>query len=211
REGSQVVLVPSLGPPPVKVPDVVGMTLGKAKRALERVGLELGEPTERYDEKIAEGNVIEQRPPAKDKIPEGSTVEVVVSKGPTPQPVPKVVGETQGSAESILGATWVVRTETEYSPDVPRGRVISQSPDPKTKLQPGETVTIVVSLGPKTFPAPNLVGMTRDAAIAKIRSLGLVPQAIELPGATGQLTVASQLPLAGATVKAGSRIAIYVA
>jgi len=211
REGSQVVLVPSLGPPPVKVPDLVGKTVAEARRALERVGLELGEPTERYDDKIAEDRVIEQSVPAKDKTPQGSTVDLVVSKGPAPEPVPRVVGETQGTAESILGATWVVEVEPKYSDEVDRGLVISQSPDPRSKLQPGETVTIVVSLGPRQFPAPNLVGMTKDAAIGKIRSLGLVPQAIELPGATGQLTVATQLPLAGATVRAGSTITIYVA
>ncbi|HEX5949961.1 MAG TPA: PASTA domain-containing protein, partial [Actinomycetota bacterium] len=210
REGSQVVLVPSLGPPPVKVPDLVGKTVADARRELERVGLELGKPTGRYDDKIAEDRIVEQSVPAKDKIPQGSTVEVVVSKGPAPQPVPKVTGETQASAESILGARWVVDVETEYSDDVPRGRVISQAPEPKTKLQPGETVRIVVSLGPRQFPAPNLLGMTRAAAIARIRSLGLVPAAIELPGATGELTVATQLPLAGEMVRAGSTITIWV-
>ena len=66
------------------------------------------------------------------------------------------------------------------------------------------------SLGPREFPAPNLVGMSRDAAVARIRSLGLVPNVIELPGATGDRTVATQLPVTGATVKAGTTITIYV-
>jgi serine/threonine-protein kinase len=210
REGSQVVLVPSLGPPPVKVPDLVGKTLADARRALERLGLELGEPTGRFDDKVAEDRIIEQSAPARDKIPQGSTVDVVVSKGPAPEPVPRVVGETQASAESILGARWVVDVETEFSDDVPRDHVISQAPEPRTKLQPGETVTIVVSLGPRQFPAPDLLGMSKAAAIAKIRSLGLVPAAIDLPGATGQLTVATQLPLAGEMVRAGSTITIWV-
>ena len=209
-EGAQVVLVPSLGPPPVKVPDLVGGTVAEARRALERVGLELGKPTERYDDVVAEGHVVQQSVPAKDKIPQGSTVEVVVSRGPAPEPVPKVIGETQQDAESVLGAKWVVEVETEYSDGVARERVISQRPDPRTRLQPGETVTIVVSLGPRQFPAPDLLGMAKAAAKTKIRSLGLVPAAIELPGATGQLTVATQLPLAGNMVRAGSTIKIWV-
>jgi serine protease Do len=76
--------------------------------------------------------------------------------------------------------------------------------------EPGETVTIVVSLGPERFPAPSLVGMTRDAAVAAVRELGLVPTVIELPGATGELTVATQLPVAGTTVRVGTTITIYV-
>ena len=211
REGSQVVLVPSLGPPPVKVPDLVGMTVPDARRVLEQVGLELAEPTERYDTKSPAGRIIDQSVPPKERIPQGSAVQVVVSKGPAPVPVPKVVGDTREAAETVLGANWVVNVEEEYSDDVERGRVISQTPDPKTELQPGETVTIVVSLGPREFELPSFVGMTKDAAIAEIRSLGLIPQAVEFPGAVGELTVASQVPIAGSIVRAGDRITIYVA
>jgi serine/threonine protein kinase/beta-lactam-binding protein with PASTA domain len=209
REGSQVLLIPSLGLPPVKAPDLVGLTVPKAKQALEAVNLELGEQTERYDEEFPAGQIIGQAIPAKEKTSQGSSIDVVVSRGPAPVPVPKVVGESEENARGLL-TPWVVDVEEEYSDSVERGFVISQTPDPKTKLQPGETVTVVVSLGPQEFPAPNLVGMSRDAAVAKIRSLGLVPNVIELPGATGDRTVATQLPVAGATVRAGTTITIYV-
>jgi serine/threonine-protein kinase len=209
ERGSEVVLVPSLGPPPVRVPNLVGKTIPEARAALGKVGLELGEPTERYDEEYEAGQIVGQSVPAKDRLPQGSTVDVVVSQGPAPVPVPKVVGETQENAQGLL-APWVVNVETEYSDTVERGYVISQDPQRRTKLQPGETVTIVVSLGPERFPAPNLVGMTRDAAVAAVRELGLVPTVIGLPGATGELTVATQLPVAGTTVRVGTTITIYV-
>ncbi len=211
RKGSLVVLVPSLGLPPVKMPNLVGMTVLQARKALAGIGLELAEPTERYDDKSPVGRIIEQSVPAKDRIAQGSTVEAVVSRGPAPVPVPKVIGETRETAESLLGASWVVHVDEKYSDEVERGYVISQTPDPRTELQPGETVTIVVSLGPREFELPSFVGMTKDAAIAKIRSLGLIPQAVEFPGAVGELTVASQVPVAGSIVRAGDRITIYVA
>jgi beta-lactam-binding protein with PASTA domain len=72
-------------------------------------------------------------------------------------------------------------------------------------------VSILVSLGPPVVPVPDLVGMTRDAAVARIAELGLRPSVIELPGATGELTVASQIPLAGKIVRVGTTITIYVA
>lgn len=210
REGSTVVLVPSLGPPPVRVPDLTDRTLEEARAILERRGLVLGEPTERYDERFAAGHIIGQGIGPGEKAPKGTEIAVVVSKGPEPVPVPNVIGKTREDAEAVLGATWVVDVRERYSSEVPRGSVISQTPQPKTELQPGETVTIVVSLGPRTLPVPDLAGMTRDAAVARLRELGLVPSVIELPGATGELTVATQLPLAGTVVKAGSTVTIYV-
>jgi serine/threonine-protein kinase len=204
-----VLLIPSLGPPPVKVPNLIGLTAAKAKKTLDGIDLELGRSTERYDEEFPAGQIVEQAVPAKEKIPQGSAVDVVLSRGPAPLPVPRVVGETEENARGLL-TPWVVAADTDYSDSVARGSVISQTPDPKTKLQPGQTVTIVVSLGPREFPAPDLVGMSRDAAMAEIRSLGLVPNVIDLPGATGGRTVATQLPVAGTSVKAGTTITVYV-
>lgn len=210
REGASVVLTPSLGPPPVRVPDLTDRTLEEARALLERRGLALGPPTERYDERFAAGHVISQSVEPGARVAKGSEISVVVSKGPAPVPVPSVIGKTREEAEAVLGANWVVDVRERYSDEVGRGRVISQTPRPKTELQPGETVTIVVSLGPRTLPVPDLTGMARDAAVAELRSLGLVPSVIELPGATGELTVATQLPLAGTVVKAGSTVTIYV-
>ena len=76
---------------------------------------------------------------------------------------------------------------------------------------PGNTVTIVVSLGPERFELPSFVGMSQASAVARIRELGLVPEVIELPGAVGDLTVATQLPIAGTVVRVGTTITIYVA
>jgi serine/threonine-protein kinase len=208
-EGSRVALIPSLGPPPVKVPDLVDLTVPKARTALDHAGLALEVTEEVYDETLPAGHILAQSVEAKDQAPLGSTIEVTVSKGPEPVPVPKVLGKTGEQATGLL-APWVVKVDTAYSDTVERGLVIGQDPDPKTKLQPGQTVTIVVSLGPEEFAVPSFVGMARDAAVAEIRVLGLVPQVIELPGATGELTVATQLPVAGTTVKAGTTVTIYV-
>jgi eukaryotic-like serine/threonine-protein kinase len=208
REGSLVVLVPSLGPPPVKVPDLVGKTVPEARALLSQAGLELGTPTERYDEKFPTGRIVSQGEQAKTRIPQGSTVEVVVSKGPAPVPVPKVIGQPQENAQNLLAA-WVVRVEEDYSDTVPRGDVIAQDPGPKTKLQPGQTVTITVSLGPKTFPMPDVLRMSKDAAVAKLQALGLRVAVATVTGSNGT-TVVGQIPVAGVMVKAGATVTIYV-
>jgi serine/threonine-protein kinase len=105
---------------------------------------------------------------------------------------------------------WVVNEEGEYSDGVPRGQVIAQDPGPRAKLQPGEAVTIVVSLGPKFFEVPNLVGKARTDAVAAIQALGLHASIIPVPGSNGD-TVRGQLPEAGTRVRAGSTVTLYVA
>jgi serine/threonine-protein kinase len=92
---------------------------------------------------------------------------------------------------------------------VDRGKVISQAPS-DGQLQPGKTVKLVVSLGPPTFPMPNVVGMSRDAAVAKLQSLGLRVSVAIVPGHPG-VKVVFQDPATGATVHAEDTVDIYVA
>jgi len=209
REGTNVTLTPSLGPPPVPVPDLIGKTVPEAQRQLKEARLRLGERRQAYSDRFAVGEIMEQSVPGTDQTPQGSAIDVVVSEGPSPEPVPKVIGKSVEQARGLLAA-WVVKKETRYSDAVPRGVVIDQGPNPKTELQPGQAVTIVVSLGPKFVQVPNLEGMSKDEAMARIRELGLIPQVNQVPGSNGD-TVVGQLPEAGETVRSGSTVTIYVA
>ena len=210
RTGSTVTLIPSLGPPPVPVPDLMNMTIAQAKAALAKAHLSLDPTiTRECSDQIAIGRVISQSAPAPGEAPRGSAIAITVSKGPAPVPVPNVIGKTEVQAKGLLQA-WVVKVDTRYSGTVPRGTVINQTPSPRSKLQPGLTVTIVVSLGPRTFPLPDVVGMTTDAARAKLDTLGLTVQLLPVPGATGH-TVVSMLPAANTTVHVGDRVTLYYA
>jgi serine/threonine-protein kinase len=212
EEGDRVTLIVSLGPPPVDVPDLVGLTIEAAKAALKEAKLRLGDVERGFSEEFPLDRIVDQEVAVGEQAPQGSTIDVVVSDGPAPVRVPGVVGKSREQATSLLQtAGFHVGMDERYSDEVAAGDVISQNPKQGTKLQPGQTVTIVVSLGPPRFPVPSFVGMGRDAAVAEIRSLGLVPEVIELPGAVGELTVASQLPVAGDVVRVGTTITIYVA
>ncbi len=166
--------------------------------------------TKAYDEELLAGQIVEQSVRAKDDAPFRSEIDVVVSRGPEPQPVPRVTGRTQEEATTLLqGAGFLVVVEEEFSDDVSRGRVISQRPEKGTELQPGNTVTIVVSKGPPEFPMPDVVGMTKDAAVARLTSLGLqVDVVLVKPDGS---KVVFQEPAVGATVHAGDVVHIYVA
>jgi serine/threonine-protein kinase len=210
REGSTVTLVPSLGPPPVPVPDLTGMTLDKATSALESNGLTRGVVKQVYDDKIAEGSVVRQAPAA-GNAPKGSAVDLWVSKGHAPAPVPAVIGKSQHAAEKALRAAgFVPVVHTAYSNDIERGRVISVDPSEATKTPYGSPVTLTVSQGPETFPVPTLTGLSPKDAEAKARSYGLQVSFFNVPN-TPQTTVISQNPAAGTTVHASDTITLFVA
>jgi serine/threonine-protein kinase len=211
EDGTRVVLVPSAGPPPVRVPNIVGKTLERARELLRGADLRVGDVLRAYHAELAEGHVIRQSVNGRDDAPLGSAIDVVVSRGPKPLPVPRVTGRIVEDATALLeDAGFVVARNDAFSDDVARGRVISQDPARGKNLQPGETVSIVVSLGPEEFELPSFLGLGRDEAIARIHALGLEAQVVPVPGGNGS-TVVSQLPPVGENVRAGDTIAIYVA
>jgi eukaryotic-like serine/threonine-protein kinase len=211
EDGTRVVLVPSAGPPPVRVPNIVGKTLERARELLRGADLRVGDVTRAYHAELAEGHVIRQSVGGRDDAPLGSAIDVVVSRGPKPIRVPRVAGRIVEDATALLeDAGFVVARTDAFSDDVARGRVISQDPARGKNLQPGETVSIVVSLGPEEFELPSFLGLGRDEAIARIHALGLEAQVVPVPGGNGS-TVVSQLPPVGETVRVGDTIAIYVA
>jgi serine/threonine-protein kinase len=210
REGSTVTLVPSLGPPPVPVPDLTGMTLDKATAALQEQGLTRGKVTQVYDDTIAQGSVVRQAP-AGGNAPKGSAVDLWVSKGHAPVPVPAVIGKSERTAEKALRAAgFNPVVHTAYSNDVPRGQVISVEPSEATKTPYGSSVTLTVSQGPETFPVPTLTGLSPKEAEAKAKQYGLQVSFFNVPN-TPQTTVISQNPAAGTTVHAGDTITLFVA
>ena len=211
EEGDRVLLVPSLGPPPVDVPDLIGKTIPGVKQLLREADLRLGKVSHAYSDTIASDTVIRQSVRFGEQAPFGSEIAVVVSDGPKPVRVPNVVGKAQEQATSVLtNAGFLLDVNEDYSRDVDRGRVISQDP-PEGELQPGETVSIVVSLGPPEFPMPDVVGMSKTAAIAALQQLGLHVDVALVPGHEDGTTVVYQEPAVGTTVHAGDTVSIFVA
>ncbi len=77
---STVQLVPSGGPAPVNVPDVIGLSLPYAESIIEAAGLKLGRVDRVTSGQEAEV-VLSVRPPPGNGRPPGSRVELLVSTG----------------------------------------------------------------------------------------------------------------------------------
>jgi eukaryotic-like serine/threonine-protein kinase len=209
KEGSTITLVPSLGPPPVAVPDVTGKTVDAATEALQTAGLERGNVTQVYSDTVDAGHVVRQNPPD-GKAPQGSAVDLWVSKGHAPAAIPAVVGKSQDRAERMLrSAGFVPVVQVAFSDQIARGLVIKVDPAEGTSTPYGDPVTITVSQGPEEFPAPNFTGMTKTQAEAKADEVGLQLAFIYLPGTSGTIVIA-QSPVAGTTVRNGDTVTLYM-
>ena len=145
KTDSTVELTVSSGRQQGAVPNVVGMDLTNAQNALIANGLVLGGHTEENNVAPA-GQVIAQSPAAGTQAPGGSTVSVVVSKGPPTATVPPVVNLPRADAESTLStAGFTPNTEEQAVSDPAQdGIVISQNPASGSSKPHGSTVTIVV-------------------------------------------------------------------
>jgi serine/threonine-protein kinase len=93
-----VTLTVSLGP----VPNVDGQSVADATQTLQAVGLVVGSsPAQQYSETVPDGAVISSSS-SDDPVVKGSTIDLVVSKGPAPITLPNVKKDTIDQATSTL-------------------------------------------------------------------------------------------------------------
>lgn len=160
----------------VKVPDLKGMTLEEAKKAIEDAGLEYVDAgTEKSDEK--EGTVIKFDPEAGKEVEKGSEIRVITSAGVTKIKMPNLVEETEADAKATLDKLNLKNYDVKYefSDDIEKGKVISTNPEKDKEITEDAAITIVVSEGKKTTyqPMPDLIGKDRDEAIRELTKLNL--------------------------------------
>jgi serine/threonine-protein kinase len=209
EQGTLVTIVPSRGPPPVDVPLLKGELLGDAKASLAASGLRV-DVARRYHPAVPADHVI-SRTPGGATLPEGTLVHLVISDGPRPVPLPDVRGKPEATATETLDQRgFAVVIEEDFSAKVGRGAVVRTDPGPGTKLQPGATIVLTVSLGPEYFPCPDLGGLGVDAARAIAERHGLELTALEVPGSGGS-TIVSQIPAPGSRIRYGSTVTVYYA
>lgn len=142
KRDSVVDLVVSKGPKPVKIPGLAGTPVEEARALLEADGLVVT-VKEDYSSEYAADLVISSTPGKGEKVNVGSTVELLVSKGPPPVEVPYLVDMLKQDAIDTL-VYLGFNVDVNEPPITPLGRVISQDPAGGTLLPYGSTVTITI-------------------------------------------------------------------
>jgi eukaryotic-like serine/threonine-protein kinase len=201
---SRDVIVPSLG----------GKTVNDASAALISSGLNLKvEDARRPDPTVPAGQILSQDPAAGTRTRRERSVKVWVSSGPHVKQIPRLVGESERSAQLRAqqdGLTLLPEAEIR-SADYPVGAVIAQNPPQKTTA---DQVALLVNRGERstTYVMPDLIGVNGDRAADVLRASGFRVSVVgdhPYPGVPAGI-VLRQSPQGGFQVSPGDAISLEV-
>lgn len=166
----------------VIIPVVAGEDVASATAILEKADLEVSPtPKHAFSIDVEEGLVTGTDPEAGTALAHGGEVTLIISDGPQPLPMPKLVGETEDAARALLGTRFdVQKSEYRFDPAVAEQVVIAAygvdaagaQLDLSTVAEywEGQPVTLIVSLG----PIPDVAGLSVDDALQALQDKDLL-------------------------------------
>ena len=171
---SLVTIIVSVGPEAFPIPYVLDIETERAIYVVEESGFTLGQLLEVNDENIPRGFVISQNPVAGTKMSPGTSVDLVVSKGPSLIEISDLSRKSPEDAIQILETLgFEYELIEEYSEDVEIGLVSGTIPEAGEIVTPDELIQVIVSLGIK-IEVPEVEGLGYEDAINILEELGLV-------------------------------------
>lgn len=195
----------------VEVPNFVGINIDSVKQNYE--GTLKFEIKNEYNSQYDEGIIIEQSIEPGVTVERGTVIKFTVSKGEQMAVIPDVAGSTQDAAKSELEAKgFIVIIRKTYDDNIAQGLAVKTQPEAGSNYPVGKEVTLFVSQGTlDTVKVPNVIGLTEEKAVAKLKENNLVPnvQTIEHEGEQGK--VLDQDIEAGKKVDRDTEVTIYVA
>ena len=140
---STVTVVVSKGEQMFAVPKLKGLSADDAESALKKADLKLGKINEEYSDSVDKDTVISASKKSGEDLSKGTKVDLVVSKGVKPTPVPNVEGLTFDAAYATLAKRgFRVGKDEVFSDDVPKGKIVSQWPK-SSEAKPVDSLIIV--------------------------------------------------------------------
>jgi eukaryotic-like serine/threonine-protein kinase len=200
-----------------QVPNVEGQPLADAQRILSAAGFKVGDAnsiTLEENEQIAKNSVIRTDPAAGSRVPQDTTINLVVSSGPDQIAMPSMIGQTEAVAKANLEGPpygFSVTVTREQTSTVAEGLVVRTNPPAQTLVNKGGAVTIVVSAGAPAVAVPNVVGSAEPQARAALAQFDVSAVLQDLAaGDPNDGKVTAQSVAAGQQLPAGSKITITV-
>ena len=172
-----VTIIVSVGPEAFPIPYVVDLEVARGVYVIKESGFQVGQQLEINDDNIPRGFIISQNPIAGTKMSPDSTVDLVISAGPS------LIEISDLSRKSIVDAIQILETLgfeyefiEEYSKDVSVGLVSHTIPRAGELVTIDQVIQVIVSIGLKV-EVPNLIGFTYQEASNILQEIGLLPSA----------------------------------
>jgi len=196
---SLVTIIVSVGPEAFPIPYILDIETERAIYVVEESGFILGQLLEVNDNNIPRGFVISQNPVAGTKMSPGSSVDLVVSKGPSLIEISDLSRKSPEDAIQILETLgFKYELVEEYSEDIEIGLVSGTLPEAGEIVTPDQIIQVIVSLGIR-IEMPEVDGLSYEEAINILEELDLIPTVV---GDTSG-KVRMQIPRKGEFVEPG--------
>ncbi|MBO6090594.1 MAG: PASTA domain-containing protein [Lachnospiraceae bacterium] len=195
------------------VPVVSNMVSSEAQKYLENHKFTV-EITYEDSETVPSNRVIRTEPSAGSNVEEGSKVTMVISAvKDTGVKIPDVVNMTEAEATAKLENDGFKVTKTsEKSDTVPKGKVISQSPEAGSHGSFESLVTLTISdgSGKEKSKMPDLTGKTVEEATELVESVGMKVASVDeiYSDSVEAGLICGQSYTSGSTVKEGSEVTL---
>jgi len=198
----------------VTIPDLTNRTANDATALASDLGLTLRvDETRRPDPKIAAGRVLAQEPAAGSIARRQRSIRIWLSAGQRSATVPKLVGETERTAQLRLAQDGLTLTGIAEirSPSFASDVVIAQMPPAKSAAG---NVSLLVNRGDRgaSYVMPDLIGVNGDRAAEILRARGFrvaVVGSNPYPGVAAGIVI-RQGPQAGFQIGPGEPISLEV-
>lgn len=194
-----------------KVPPLLSKSEAQARERLKEAGLDVKKVDHAYSDTVKRGTVISTDPESGARIRDNDSVTLTISDGPETVKVPDLAGVRLDKAQSTLkrdglAAGMVTR---EFSDDVPKGSVISTSPEAGTKRRAGSAIALTVSKG-SAVDVPDVTGEDLDDAKADLQEAGLTVKvaATEVTSEYDAGQVAQQTPAGDSRAAEGDTVTL---
>jgi len=213
-KGNPVGLVVSSGKPTLTLQNFVTYTVGDAQNDL--TNLKFRTKIESKFDPAAKGTVIDQKPKAGTTLREGSTVTLVVSNGPAPTKMPRLVGLTLDKARAIAAkdAFTINIAETASFNNIPPNVIQSQDVTAGTTIPSDHSVTVnvVVSTGGGLAQVPGVVNQNYVSANSALTKAGFSVKVdpIVHPASADNGLVIQQDPAGGTPLERGNEVTIML-
>ena len=190
---SLVTIIVSVGPEAFPIPYILDLEIERAIYVIEESGFTIGQKIEVNDDYIPRGFVISQNPVAGTKMSPSSSIDLVISSGPSLIEISDLSRKSPEDAIQILETLgFEYEIIEEYSENVDVGLVSHTIPPVGDIVPPSQIIQVIVSLGLK-IEVPNVIGFNYQEASTILQEVGLLPSA---SGDTSG-TVSGQVPEEG--------------
>lgn len=201
----------------VEIPDVSGLSEASARDTLAKAKLEAATKTEEIpDEQIEEGDVVKTDPAAGTTVKQNREVTLYVSTGKKKIKLDDYTGMNFDEVSSRLKKLGFpadsIEKKDEFSDEVENGRIISQSDEEGTEVDPTtDKITFVVSQGAKPTMG-DYTGQNYDTVRGILSSNGYkrISETYDYSDTVPAGSIISQLPSYGEPLTENSYISFVV-